>query len=192
MTNTPNAEWDDWQAAWRSEPSPVAGTASLAAEMERRLRRHRRAAWTHTVLELCAAVLLGSLGVYALIWNRTLPVIVWAISVFVFTAIVLGFSIWNRSDALFFSTQSTTDFVAALVVRLERRERMARFVVRVGAAEIAFGLVFFAIWSRRSLAFAAALYAVIAVALALWSRWHRKRLDRERVQLDLLAAGNLA
>jgi hypothetical protein len=192
MTDTPNREWDDWQSAWRSEPSPVARTASLAAEMQRRLLRHRRAAWTYTALDICAAILLVGLAVYSLICSPTLPVVVWAGSIFLFTANVLGFAIWNRRDALFFSARSTTDFLAALRVRLDRRERMSRFLMRIAAAEIAFGLVFYAVRSPKRLAFAAALYGIIALVLTAWWHWHRRRLLRERAQLDALCGNSLA
>lgn len=188
MTDTPNLEWDDWQAAWRSEPSaPADRTVPLVAELRRRLLRHRRTAWAYTALDGCAAVLLVGLGVYALIARPALPVVVWAVGLFAFTAIALGYGIWNRRDALWYSAQSTADFLAALRVRLERRERVPRFLVRFAAAEIGFGAVYFAIWSPRSIALAAVLYGAIAAALAVWWRWYRERLRQERAQLDALS-----
>jgi hypothetical protein len=111
---------------------------------------------------------------------------VWSISVFVFTAIALGGAIWSRRDALAASADSTADFVAALRLRLDRRERVPRFVLRLAAAEMAFGLAFYAIWSPEWLGRAARIYAAIALVLAAWWRWYRGRLARERVQLDAL------
>jgi O-antigen/teichoic acid export membrane protein len=185
MTDTPNREWDQWQAAWHAEAAAPA--TATAAELQRRLVRHHRAAWIYTALDVCAAIALGGLGVCAVIWRPTLPVIVWAASVIVFTAILVGFSVWNRRDALWFSARPTTDFLALLRVRLARRERLPRFLAWFVAAEIAFGLAFFAVWAPDSVVLAAALYGAIALLLAAWWWWYHKRLRRERVQLDALS-----
>jgi hypothetical protein len=185
MTDTPNHEWEHWQAAWRTEPSP-ATPATPVAELQRRLLRHRRAAWVFTALDVVAFVLLCGLAVYAGVRHPTLPILVWAVSVFVFSAVGLGFAIWNRRDALLFSAQPTADFLALLRVRQERRERTPRFLVRFVAAEIAFGLVYAVIWRPGSLGFVIALYAAMVPPLAFWWWRHRKRLLRERAQLDAL------
>ena len=81
---------------------------------------------------------------------------------------------------------STADFVAALRLRLDRRERVPRFVLRLAAAEMVFGLAFYAIWSPEWLGRAARIYGAIALVLAAWWRWYRGRLGRERAQLDAL------
>lgn len=186
MTDTPNLEWDHWQVAWRSESPAGARVTARTAELQRRLRRHRRAAWTYTALDVCAAIALCGIGGYVLIRTPTLPAFVWAISVFVFTAIALGWVIWNRRDALVASADSTADFLAALRLRLDRRERVPRFIVWFAAAEIAFGLAFYAIWSPEWIGRAAKIYGAIALVLAAWWRWYRRRLGRERAQLDAL------
>jgi hypothetical protein len=193
MTDTPNREWDDWQAAWRTEvaPAPLATTVAPPAvprvvEMHRRLLRNRRLGWAHTALDICAAKVFWGIGAFALIKNPTLPVFVWAISLFVFTVIAFAWTIWNRRDALMASAQSTADFIAALRMRLERRERVPRFIMRLAAAEIAFGAVFYAIWSPDSIGRVAKGYGAVALGLVVWWRWHRKRLGRERAQLEAL------
>jgi hypothetical protein len=186
MTDTPNLEWDHWQLVWRSEPPAVATAPARTAELQRRLRRHRRVAWVYTVFDLCAAIALFAIAAYFVIRAPTLPVLVWSISVVVFTAIALGGAIWSRRDALTASADSTADFVAALRLRLDRRERVPRFVLRLAAAEMAFGLAFYAIWSPEWLGRAARIYGAIALALAAWWRWYRGRLARERAQLDAL------
>ncbi|HEX8108992.1 MAG TPA: hypothetical protein VF516_14770, partial [Kofleriaceae bacterium] len=174
------------QLAWRSEPPAIATAHARTAELQRRLRRHRRVAWAYTLFDVCASVALFGIGAYMLIRSPTLPVLVWSISVFVFTAIAMGGAIWSRRDALAASADSTSDFLAALRLRLDRRERVPRFLLRLAAAEIAFGLAFYAIWSPEWLGRAAKIYGVIALALAAWSRWYRRRLGRERAQLDAL------
>lgn len=186
MTDASNQEWAAWQVAWRIEASPPAPTTARAAQLQRRLLRHRRAAWAYTVLDLCAAIALCGLGVYAVIQTPTLPVLVWAISLFVFTGIVLGWAIWNRRDALGASADPVADFVAALRLRLDRRERVPRFIMRFAAAEIACGLAFYAIWSPGAIGRIAVVYGFIALVLAAWWRWYRRRLARERAQLDAL------
>ena len=187
MTDTPNLEWDHWQLAWRSEPPAAAPVTPRTAELQRRLRRHRRLAWAYTVFDVLAANALFAIAAYFAIRAPTLPVLVWSISIFVFTAIALGGAIWSRRDALTASADSTADFVAALRLRLDRRERVPRFVLRLAAAEMAFGLVFYAIWSPEWLGRAARIYGAIALALAVWWRWYRRRLRRERAQLDALS-----
>jgi hypothetical protein len=187
MTDTQVREWDDWQIAWRGEsPEATARTATPVAELQRRLVRHRRAAWTYTALDVCAGTVLCGIGVYALNRSPTLPVCVWAISLFAFTVSACTWAIWNRRDALQVLAHPTTDFVAALRVRLDRRERVPRFLMRFAAAEIAFGLVFHAIWSPEAILRVAKVYGVIALGLAMWWRWYRRRLRRERTQLDAL------
>jgi amino acid transporter len=187
MMDTPNQEWNDWQNAWRAGPpsAPTVTDPGLIAALQRRIARHRTAAWAYTVLDGCATIALCGLGVYVLRRSQTLPVLVWTVSLFVFSAVMLGFAIWNRRDALVF-TQPTADFLAVLRVRQDRRERVPRFLALFVAAETAFGLVFFVIWSPGSLARAAAIYSVVAAALMLWSRWYRARLRRARAQLDAL------
>jgi hypothetical protein len=61
-----------------------------------------------------------------------------------------------------------------------------RFVLRLAAAEMVFGLAFYAIWSPEWLGRAARIYGAIALVLAVWWRWYRRRLSRERAQLDAL------
>jgi hypothetical protein len=183
MTDTPNHDWEHWQVAWRTQPALAATTV---AELQRRLLRHRRAAWAYTALDVVGAIAVCAFGAYGLIRKPTLPFVVWAVSVFVFSAIALGFAIWNRRDALFYSAQPTADFVALLRLRLERRERWPRFLVWFVAAEIAFGLIYVAIVRPGALALIAALYAAMALPLGAWWWWHRKRLRRERAQLDAL------
>lgn len=188
MTDTPNVDWDHWQLAWRSEP-PAAAAApapTRAAELQRRLRRHRLLAWAYTLLDVCAALLLFAIAIYFLIRAPSLPVLVWSLSVFVFTAIALAGAIWSRRDALVASATPTSDFLAALRLRQARRERVPRFLLRLAAAEIAFGLAFYAIWSPDWLGRAAKIYGAIALALGAWWRWYRRRLGRERAQLDAL------
>ncbi|HEX3765795.1 MAG TPA: hypothetical protein VHW23_44165 [Kofleriaceae bacterium] len=186
MTDMPNLEWDRWQVAWRSETPASPQMATRAAELERRLRRHRRTAWVYTVFDVCAAILLFAVGGYMLVQSPTLPVIVWSVSVFVFTAVALGTATWNRRDALVASAAATADFVAALRLRLDRRERVPRFIVRFVAAEIAFGLAYQAIWAPEWLARAAKIYGATALVLAGWWQWYRRRLRRERAQLEAL------
>jgi hypothetical protein len=186
MTDTPNLEWDHWQLAWRSQPPAVATVTARTAELQRRLRRHRRLAWAYTVFDVLGANALFAIAAYFVIRAPTLPVLVWSTSVFVFTAIALGGAIWNRRDALVASAAPAADFLAALRLRLDRRERVPRFIVRLAAAEIAFGLAFYAIWSPEWLGRAARIYGAIALALAAWWRWYRGRLRRERAQLDAL------
>lgn len=186
MTDTPNLEWDHWQLAWRSEPPAVATVTPRAAELQRRLRRHRRLAWASTAFAALAANALFAIAAYFVIRSPTLPVLVWSTSVFVFTAIALGGAIWNRRDELAASAAPATDFLAALRLRLDRRERVPRFIVRLAAAEIALGLAFYAVWSPEWLGRAARIYGAIALALAAWWRWYRRRLARERSQLDAL------
>jgi hypothetical protein len=186
MTDTPNLEWEHWQVAWRGESPARARATSRTAELQRRLRRHRRLAWAYTVFDVLAANALFAIAAYFVLRAPTLPVLVWSISVFVFTAIALGGAIWSRRDALTASADSTADFVAALRLRLDRRERVPRFVLRLAAAEMAFGLAFYAIWSPEWLGRAARIYGAIALVLAAWWRWYRGRLRRERAQLDAL------
>jgi len=187
MTDTPNLEWDDWQVAWRGgSPATAATPTPQAANLERRLMRERRAARVYTALDVFVAIVFCSVGVYALTQRRSLPVVVWTISLFVFTASALAWAIWNRRDALVASAGSTSDFLAALRVRLERRERVPRFILRFAAVEMAFGLAFYAIWSPDWLGRAAKIYGVVALCLAAWWRWYLRRLGRERAQLDAL------
>jgi len=186
MTDTPNPEWDHWQVAWRSEAPAAAPAVARTAELARRLRRHRRAAWVYTVLDVLAAIALVAVGGYMLIQTPTLPVIVWSVSVFVFTVIALGSAIWSRRDALVRSAIPTSDFVAALRLRLDRRERVPRFILRFVAAEIAFGLVYQALWAPEWLGRAAKIYGATALVLTGWWRWYRRRLRRERAQLEAL------
>lgn len=186
MTDTPNLEWEHWQVAWRGESPARARATSRTAELQRRLRRHRRLAWAYTVFDVLAANALFAIAAYFAIREPTLPVLVWSISVFVFTAIALGGAIWSRRDALAASADSTADFVAALRLRLDRRERVPRFVLRLAAAEMVFGLAFYAIWSPEWLGRAARIYGAIALLMAAWWRWYRGRLGRERAQLDAL------
>lgn len=188
MTETPNLEWDTWQLAWRSDPPAAATAPARTAELQRRLRRHRRLAWAYTLLDVFAAISLFAVATYFLIRAPILPVLVWSLSVFVFTAIALAGAIWNRRDALAASADSTSDFLAALRLRLDRRERVPRFLLRLAAAEIAFGLAFYAIWSPEWLGRAARIYGAIALALAAWWQWYRRRLGRERAQLDALCS----
>jgi hypothetical protein len=183
MTDTPNHEWEHWQATWRTQP---AAAATTAAELQRRLLRHRRAAWVYTALDVVGAIAVCWLGVYGLIRKPTPPMVVWAANVFAFSAILLAFAIWNRRDALWFSAQPTADFVALLRLRLERRERWPRFLVWFVAAEIAFGLIYVVIVRPGSLVLVAAVYAAMAVPLGAWWWWYRKRLRRERAQLEAL------
>ncbi|HEX3473515.1 MAG TPA: hypothetical protein VHT91_00665 [Kofleriaceae bacterium] len=89
------------------------------------LRRHRRVAWAYTVFDVLAANALFAIAAYFVYRAPTLPVLVWSISVFVFTAIALGGAIWSRRDALAASADPTADFVAALRLRLDRRARAA-------------------------------------------------------------------
>ncbi|HEY6180161.1 MAG TPA: hypothetical protein VIX73_37225 [Kofleriaceae bacterium] len=185
MTDRTSHEWDAWQVAWRGAP-PEPVRAPRAAELERRLLRHRRAARIYTALDVCAAIALCALAAAVVIRTPTAPALVWGISLFVFTAIVLGWAIWNRRDALVASADSTADFVAALRLRLDRRERVPRFIVRFAMAEAAFGLTFHAIWSPGSIGRAARIYGVFALVLAAWWRWFRRRLARERAQLEAL------
>jgi membrane associated rhomboid family serine protease len=188
MTDTPNLDWDHWQLAWRNDPPVVATAAARTAELQRRLRRHRRLAWAYTLLDVFAALLLFATATYFLIRAPILPVLVWSLSVFAFTAIALAGTIWNRRDALVASADSTSDFLAALRLRQGRRERVPRFLLRLAAAEIAFGLAFHAIWWPEWLGRAARIYGAIALALAAWWRWYRRRLARERAQLDALCS----
>jgi hypothetical protein len=183
MTDTPNHEWDHWQAAWRTQPSRATATA---ADLQRRLQRHRRAAWIYTILDALGTIAVCAFAVYGLILKPTLPMTVWAVSVFVFSGILLGFAIWNRRDALRFSAQPTADFVALLRLRLARRERWPRFLVRFVAAEIAFVLVYGAIVRPGALPLMILVYAASALPLAGWWWWYRQRLRREHAKLDAL------
>jgi hypothetical protein len=189
MTDTPNLEWDTWQLAWRSDSPVIATTTASArtAELKRRLRRQRRLAWAYTILDAFAALALFGVATYFLIRAPILPVLVWSLSVFAFTIIALAGAIWNRRDALVASADSTSDFLAALRLRLVRRERVPRFILRLAAAEIGFGLAFYAIWWPDWLGRAARIYGAIALALAAWWHWYRRRLRRERAQLDALS-----
>lgn len=212
MTQTVNTEWDLWQAAWRSDPgapaaspsaapgaaaevAPVAASAafevSTTAEMQRRLVRARRMAWLAISMDISVSVLFVAFGVFALTRSRALPVVVWAITLFGFTALALGFAIWNRRDALTFSTATTADFAAALYLRLARRERVPRFVAWFLTGEIGTGLVIHAVWYPRSLVRAGALYALSVLVIALWSWRYRKRVRRERAQLDALVGDSV-
>ena len=185
MTDTPNREWEHWQAAWHA--GALAPATASVAELQRRLERHRRAARTYTALDICAAIAFTGLAACTVIWSPTLPVIVWAGSVVAFTAVLLAFAVWNRRDALWCSAESTTDFLALLRVRLERRERLAQFLAWFVAAEIAFGLVFFAVSAPDSVVLAAALYGAIALPLIAWWWRYRRRLRLERAQLEALS-----
>jgi hypothetical protein len=61
-----------------------------------------------------------------------------------------------------------------------------RFVLRLAAAEMVFGLACYAIWSPEWLGRAARTCGAIALVLAAWWQWYRRRPGRERAQLDAL------
>jgi membrane associated rhomboid family serine protease len=186
MTDTPNLEWDHWQVAWRGAAAASPRIATRAAELERRLRRHRRMAWAYTVFNVCSAIAVFAVVGYTLVRTPTLPIIVWSAGVFVFTATKLAITIWIRRDALVASAGPTTDFVAALRLRLDRRERLPRFMLRFAAAWLAFCLAYQAIWAPDGLARAAKIYAASALVLTGWWRWYRRRVRQERAQLEAL------
>jgi hypothetical protein len=183
MTDTPNHEWEHWQAAWRTQPS---APMIAVADLRRMLLRHRRAAWIYTALDIVASIALCWFALYGMIHRPTVPMLVWGASVLVFAAIGLSFAIWNRRDALFFSAQPTADFLPLLRVRHGRRERWLRFMVWFMAAQTVFVLVYTIVLFPSSLALMALLWAAILVPLTGWWWWYHKRLRRQRAQLDAL------
>jgi membrane associated rhomboid family serine protease len=186
MTDAPNGEWSEWQEAWLDELRPPS-QSDIVATLQRKIRRHRQSAWATTALDVLAAVAFCAVAIVALRRSHSLPVLVWTVSIFVFSAALLAFAIWNRRDVLFASGQPTTDFLALLRIRLGRRERVPRLLAVFVAVEIAFGLVFYAVWFPDSLGTAAAVYGVAAGLFLAWWRWAARRLRRERAQLEALA-----
>jgi hypothetical protein len=186
MTETLNGEWEHWQAAWRDGAAPAPARPTPVAEMQRRLVRHRRVAWAYTVFDVASALAFIGFALYLAIRDPRLPMIVWAAIVVVSTIVAVSFGIWNRRDALLFSAQPTSDFLALLRLRLARRARLPRFVIRFAVTQVALGLAYHAIWSPGALASAAVLYAIMMAPLVAWWWWQRGRLRRERAQLDAL------
>lgn len=185
MTELRNGEWDRWQAAWQGAAQDA--QPLRLAELERRWRRHRRSAWLYTALDAIAVIAFCVTSVVVAVRNPSLPIYVWAVSVVAFSLVGAGFALWTRRDALFVSAEPTADFLARLQLRLARRTRLYRFVVGFVIVEIAYGIAFFAIWVPGSIVVAALIYAGTVPPLAAWGWWHRRRLARERSQLDVLA-----
>jgi hypothetical protein len=193
---TTSREWDDWQAAWRApgaaaasarDRSADAGEAARTGELTRRLTRHRRRAWAFSILDAVATLAACCGGIWRAQVTPRIDVIVWAAGLCSFAIALLAFAIWNRRDALFYSAQPTTDYLAALRLRLRRRELVPRVLAWFAAAELAFGLFCLAWWSRGSVGRICALYALVMAPLVWWWRWYHRRLRRERAQLDALA-----
>jgi hypothetical protein len=186
MTEPTRLEWTEWQAAWSAEPAEPAPAAPSLARLRRRLDRERRNAWAVSAFDVVTAIgfCAGALYLASRTWSAT--AIVWAASVGVFSAIALGFSLWNRRDALVLA-QPTADFLLQLRTRQLRRERVPRFLAWFFVAEIAFGLVFFAFRAPGFLPRALAIYAGLAALLAPLWLWYRHHLARLRRQLEAVA-----
>jgi hypothetical protein len=179
------AEWQTWQEAWRAGASAPIDADAVAA-LRRRLARHRRLALVYTALDVAAALAFVAVAAWALARSPSLPARVYAVSLLVFTFVLFAFAVWNRRDALFVSAAPTADFVALLRLRQRRRERVPGFIVGFVVAEIAFGLLFCARVDPGALPGVAAAYAAFGVGLAVWRRRYRRRLARERAQIDAL------
>jgi hypothetical protein len=179
-------EWEAWQQAWRVE-EPTPGPPAIVV-LERALSRHRRLAWVYTTLDVLMTIALSAIGVFITRSHPVLPTFVLAASIFVFSAALLGFLVWNRRDALFVSGQTATSFLAQMLLRLRRRERLPRLLLVFGAAEVTFSLSFFAVWSPRLVAPAAGWLLIVALVMVAWLAWYGRRLREERAQLESLRA----
>jgi hypothetical protein len=184
MSDIPERAWDALQKAWRAE-----GPASRSPPrdtLRRAVQRHRRLSWIYSASDVVSAIVFCGAGVYALTRSHALPTLVWTANIFLFTFALLGFTVYNRRDALFASTRPTTDFLAWMRVRLRRRERVPRFVAAFAAAETIAGLVFYAVFYPGMLLRSAAVYATLAAVIGAGCIGHARRLRRERAQLDAL------
>jgi len=179
-----NAEWEAWREAWRAEEAPASPPAIVV--LERALARHRRLARTHTALDVTTSLAMcGAAGCMAYL-DPSLPMIVWAASVVVFSFAIVGVAAWNRRDALFASEQAATTFLEQSLLRLRRRERLPRMLIGFAVTESIFSLGFCEIWFPARLAPVAGYLLAVVLAVGAWSRWQSRRLRAERAGLEKL------
>ena len=172
-------DFERWTAEWRAGAPPVADLARMA-KRERRLLT----AWIAFDWIVGAGLLVFAVWMWLAI--GTTPVGFAAISIWVLTIVVLGFTVINWRGMLAADRGSAADFLAYAVRRSQARLRYIRFGWKILIADVVVVATAMALEYRDEGAdrLPAMLFSLIAatvsVAMVLlwWGRRERRRAER--------------
>ena len=180
-----DSELNDWRTEWRAQPRlPEMSWADLRAKA---VKQRRRLRISH-IVELLVA--LGFLVFSAAVARRNsgLETKLWAVAVWVTTAAVTAFSLWNWNILWKANAKSVTEFAVDYEKRCLASLRAARFGLGFLVVQLAIAVPWLT-WDlvHKRLAvvrFAELIAIVVCLALGFWYLFTRYR----RISLQELEA----
>ncbi len=180
-----------WRAVgviWRTdEHRATASTEHLAQRVRRQSDHLRRILAGEIILTLVVLVAAGA----AIIQNAGAGAVRVGAMVFLYTAAVWAFTLWNRRGVWKPYGETTADFVALLRVRAQRRIWSAWFSqVVVSVALILVSREVEVAWRAGQVSLVDWVWiglGAYSVAVIVWSVWYRRRARREMRELDALS-----
>lgn len=187
MNLTAEREWSEWGAAWREPPGPVPPEAAIRALVMRQTRRLRATVITEALVTV--AILGPVLWVVAA--ERTAAALTWGLLAVVHSAVVWGFTLWNRAGLWRPLSHAVEDYLAIALARAASEVRAARFSIWLISGEVAAVLGWLGLSPREPSSGPSWWWippAGATAGIAIWSVWFRRRADREIARLQALAA----
>lgn len=127
MNREQETRWEEFQRRWQSEGVPPDVDAAARQRVE---RGHRRMLLT-VVVEGLVVLGVGAWSIH-LLATQPDPVIIVTLLVFwTFAGILIGFGIVKRRGIWAPSSQSTSSYLRLSLERAERREKIARFTLKL-------------------------------------------------------------
>lgn len=186
-------EWDRIARLWLDQP--VAATDDPQA-IRARVREQGRRMSLALVGEYAMGLLLVCVAAWKLATDQGPDTFVWGFAVLWFTAMALQFTTENRRNLWAPSAESTRDYVALALVRLDRRERALRFNWMLYGLQCIFLLAWLPatwfLWPDQAwtlierLPLMAGLLALITAGLVAWTISVRTAVRNERAEYERL------
>ncbi|MBY6191210.1 hypothetical protein KUV22_12320 [Microbulbifer agarilyticus] len=181
-----------WQQATVAPPVPDV--------IRNRIRREERKMRLYALLEWGAAIVVGFCGIYLMLTSEVRDAPWRALLVLVLLIGAMAFSVSNRRGLSAPLEETTQAYLERARLRLVRKRRTLQFAWLLFVAE----LVILALWQwlsqfgwlepifGQNSAASIGLLGVFTLAMAAWSLWYWRRIQRSAQQIDCWQRENKA
>ena len=170
-------ELELWRDAWRAPAAEIAPPFDFRAELRRQEWRLR----AHYIFGICFAVLLTCYAAFVLHRDFRAEVLAWAVVVWLTTAAVTAFSVWNWRGLWTASSHSVLDYANIYEKRSVAMLRAMRFGYCFLGLQLAIAVPWLT-WDFMRHEMSAARYALsigllglLTIAFVAWSAVSRRR-----------------